>query len=234
MSFDLICSSCGASSGPSVGVCPFCKSLMVSEDPTNPKSPAYKNLVKLYNEGKLETALYYVQEILKQEEKYSDDAQLLLISAKILFETEGPNGKTRALLGKALLLEPDNHEIIDYLDIIQARFDLASGSENVGKESLLKLLRRLPENPHVLFMVGSHLYWREKNCYGAIPYLEKCVRVRPVFLRAWACLAAIAKELGNAPLAESALQHCISIESNAPMKKFFLELQEQLSTKKAA
>lgn len=233
MSFDLICSSCGAPSGPSVGVCPFCKSVMAGSS-TKKISPAYSKLLKLYNEGDLETSLHYVQEIQKTPEKHESDPDLLLLCSKILIESEGPNGKTRTLLGSALLVAPDNAEIIDYLEIIQARFSFSSESYKHGKETLAKVLQRSPNNPHALFLMGSHLFWREKNHMAAIPHLEKCVRVRPHFLRAWACLATIAQDLGNPQLAENALLKCVKLEKNPHMRSFFEGLLKKLSPNKKA
>jgi hypothetical protein len=48
------------------------------------------------------------------------------------------------------------------------------------------------------------------------------VRLHPNFLRAWGCLGAIYKKLGNAQLAQMAFQKCAAIETNQNMKNFFL------------
>ena len=32
MNFEIICSNCGAPSSPTIGVCPYCKAVMTTED----------------------------------------------------------------------------------------------------------------------------------------------------------------------------------------------------------
>jgi cytochrome c-type biogenesis protein CcmH/NrfG len=57
----------------------------------------------------------------------------------------------------------------------------------------------------------------------AIPYLESCVRLAPQLLRAWGCLGAIYRELGNKTLAVRAFQKCVELEREGKMKAFFNE-----------
>jgi len=234
MSFQTVCDNCGATSGPSLGICPYCKSVMTGAGLEKSQTPAYSTLLKLYSKGQIESALTYIQEVLRSTEKYEDDPALLLLCSKIMIESEGPNGRTRALLGMALMKSPNNTEINDYLEIIQARFELSSDNCQKGVEILERVLRHSPENPHALFTLGAHLFWHDKNSVAAIPYLERCLRVRPQFLRAWACLAAISKELDNPQLAATAFQKCVALETNGKMRKFFQEQLELLSSRKKA
>ena len=234
MSFETVCNQCGATGGPSVGLCPYCKSLMTDSSLTKSESPAYSNLAQLYQDGQIEKALFYVQEVLRSREKFEEDPAMLLLCSKILIESEGPTGRTRALLGTALMNDPKNREINDYLDITEARIALSAQNCQEGIEILEKVLQQSPENPHALFTLGAHYFWHDQNCYSALPYLEKCLRVRPQFLRAWACMATIAKQLGNPQLASSALQKCIALENNASMKNFFRKELESLSQNKKA
>ena len=55
MSFDVVCPNCGAPSGPSVGVCPFCKTTLSG---TTPKEDSTITTIRrLYSDGKTEQAL---------------------------------------------------------------------------------------------------------------------------------------------------------------------------------
>jgi predicted ATP-dependent serine protease len=55
MNFDIICSNCGASSSPTVGVCPYCKSVMTTED--DKQHPSISKIRTLFNDGKIDQAL---------------------------------------------------------------------------------------------------------------------------------------------------------------------------------
>lgn len=221
VSFDIVCSGCGAPSSPSVGVCPFCKTVMAKAD--GESSPTSEALSRLYQEGNLVGALNLATGMLKAKPELSQDLSFALCYAKILIEAEGPSSRIRSVLGEAHISAPQNPEILDYLEIIEAKNLFKKGANDPGESALRKLLRRSPTNVHAHFLLGTHLFWVENDLTGAIPHLETCVRLHSNFLRAWGCLGAIYKKLGNAQLAQTAFRKCASLETNPAMREFFLK-----------
>lgn len=217
MSFEIVCSGCGAMSGPSVGVCPFCKTLMKS---VGGEGSAGASIQKVYEEGKLDTALDLAKKMYA-EEKSKKDPRFLILFAKILIDTEGPSSMIRSVLAEAHLLDPQNPEVLDYMEMMEAKYNLKKGLNDAAEVQLKKLLRRTPKNYHLLFILGSHIFWIDGAPAAAVHYLEECVRLSPNYLRAWGCLGAIYKKLGNEPMAARAFQKCIQLENDPKMKEFF-------------
>lgn len=237
MSFETVCSNCGAPSGPSVGVCPFCKSL--AHDPKKtPSSTTLTAVRAAYNDGDLARALEMATAAEKKDlEKHHGNEQaglhananFVLLYAKILFEAEAPSSRLKALLARAALLHPDVPEINEWLELALAKSQLQRGRDDVGETTLKNILRRSPRNGHAAFCLGSHLYWEEKASTEAIPYLEIAVRECPNFLRAQACLAGVYAAVGAIPQAKALLRKCATLEKNQNMKAFFKAEYEKLN-----
>lgn len=219
MSFDVFCKGCGAPSSPSVGICPFCKTVMVKNDGSNMKTN--ESFITAYKEGKLEQALSLGTEMIKIKPELKDDLFFVFTLVKVLIESEAPSSQIRSLLVQAHLSAPENTEFIDYLEIVEARNVLKKGFNDSGEIMLRNLLRRSPNNVHAHFILGAHLFWMDNQPTLAITHLETCVRLHPNFLRAWGCLGAIYKKIGNEQLAQNAFQKCLNIETNEKMKEFF-------------
>jgi predicted Zn-dependent protease len=220
MSFEVVCSGCGAPSSPSVGVCPFCKTVMSVND--GKEKHTVDVFTKLYNEGKLERALSLGNEMYKSKPDLKSDLVFVITFSKILIESEAPSSQIKSLLAEAHLHTPQNTDISDYLEIVEARNCLKKGINDTGEMMLKNLLRRSPNNVHAHFILGTHLFWTDNESTMAIPHLETCVRLHTHFLRAWGCLGAIYKKMGNTQLAQMAFQKCATIETNQNMKDFFL------------
>ncbi len=220
MSFNPICTGCGAMSGPSVGICPFCKSVMRSSDGHETASHAL--FQKNYNEGKLEHALTLGTSMLKADPKLKTDLQFVLPYVKVLIESEAPSSQTRSLLVEAHMHAPENTDVLDYLEILEAKTYLKKGPNDTGEVMLKNIIRRSPKNTHAHFILGTHLFWVENDSTLALVHLEACVRLQPNFLRAWGCLGAIYKKMGNTQLAQLAFNKCAAIETNPNMREFFL------------
>jgi len=125
------------------------------------------------------------------------------------------------VLAEAHLAAPENTELTDYLEIVEAKNNLKKGLNDTGEMMLKNLLRRSPNNLHAHFILGTHLFWADNESTMVIPHLETCVRLHPNFLRAWGCLGAIYKKMGNGQLAQMAFQKYVTIETNQGMKEFF-------------
>jgi|SaaInlStandDraft_2_1057019.scaffolds.fasta_scaffold55994_2 predicted Zn-dependent protease len=224
MSFDLICKGCGAPSSPSTGTCPFCKSIMTAVKGRS--NPLVGQIQKYYLAGNLTQALALANVLYKEKNKKSEGLAFLMTFVKILFETEAPSYQINAVLGKAFMLYPENGEILDYLELMQAKELLIPGKEDDGEVLLKNILRRSPKNPHVLFTLGAHSFLIDNEVEYSLRYLEKCVSYRKSFLRAWACLGTLYKSVGQKHLANKAYKEAIKLENDKDMKIF---LKEQLS-----
>jgi predicted Zn-dependent protease len=231
MSFQLVCLSCGAPSSPSVGVCPFCKAILSMAK--GDESPTLKRIRQLFEEGHLEDALANAAAAEKEGGKLATDVGFLFAYAKILLEAEGPSSKIRALLTKAHLTKPDSTELTDYLDLIEAKGRLTRNAGDEGEKALRTLLSRTPMNVHALFTLGSHLFWVESQADEAVRLLQRCVDLRPNFLRAWACLGAIHAQRGDTAPAQHALHRCLTLEKNPAMHAYFQKMLSQTLAKAA-
>lgn len=223
MSFEIVCNSCGAPSSPSVGICPFCKSVM-SPKKAGKDSPTITRIKTLYNEGKMAQALSLVKMAESSKPKLLGNANFILLYVKILIEVDGPSSKIKSLIGQALLDHPDHPELLEYMEVIDARSKLFHGKDDAGELELANLLRRSPNNVHALFLLGSHLFWIEKQTQRPIRLLEQCHRLRPNFLRANACLGALYKSMGLDAQAARIFRICAKLETDKEMKAYFKSL----------
>jgi tetratricopeptide (TPR) repeat protein len=222
MSFDIVCVNCGAPSSPAIGVCPYCKSVMTTE--VEKRTPAIGSIKKSFNDGQLERALSLAKVLETQKPDSLKSKEFVLLYTKILLEAEGPSTKIKSLLNQALVDNPSDPQLLEYLEVAEAESNLSREKEDAGEIALTNIIRRSPENVHALFLLGAHLFWIEKDAQRALRYLEQCVRLRPNFFRAKACLAAIYKALRMDDLAARFCNECASKASDQKTKEFFIEL----------
>src|SRR3989338_5053154 len=161
MSFDIICPSCGAPSSPVIGVCPYCKSVMTTE--AEKKTPAITNIKKAFSEGNLEQALSSAKALETQKPELLKNVEFILLYTQILIEVDGPSSKTKSLLNQALIDNPLDPRLSEHLEIVEAEANLSHDKDDAGETALANIIRRSPENVHALFLLGSHLFWVEKN-----------------------------------------------------------------------
>lgn len=223
MSFKTVCDQCGAPSGPSVGVCPYCKSVMSSSSGKK-ANPVISECQKLYNEGRLDKALSLIKVVETKKPDIFLKPEAVLLYVKILIEVDGPSSKMRGCLSQALLENPNNPDLVEYMEVVDAKSKLSHGKDDLGEVELKNILRRSPKNVHAAFLLGSHLLWVEKDREGSLSPLEACVRLRPEFLRATACLGALYKQLGMDVQATRLFRKCASLETNKDMKDYFRRL----------
>lgn len=222
MSFPTVCRGCGSLSGPSVGVCPFCKTIMANKKTAAEGSGATTDFLrKLYVEGRLDQATLTAHRAYRGDEKARKDADFLLMYAKVLIDTEGPGTLIRGVLAEAAIQAPENSEIQDYNELMAARQLLRKGVNDEGEQRMKAVLRRAPQNFHAHFFLGTHLFWVDEQPALALSHLETCARISPKFLRVWGCLGAIYKKLGHKPLADAAFRKCIELETDETMLAYF-------------
>lgn len=220
MNFEIACSNCGAVSSPVVGVCPFCKSVMSPAGGAK-QTASVPRIQSLYDDGKLDQALALAAELEKKDPDTLKDAGFVLLYTQILIEVDAPSSKTKSILNQALNANPSHPDLLEYLEIVEAESNLTRDSGNDGDIALSNIIRRSPKNVHALFLLGSHLFWVEENPQGALRYLEACVRFRPNFIRAKACLAAVYKALNMTDVAARLLAECAAKTTDSSTKEFF-------------
>src|SRR5690348_16470469 len=121
MNFDLICKGCGAASGPSVGVCPFCKTVMDSKKADNPNAASIDKLATIYRAGKLDEALTLATDMFRSRPELKENVDFGIVYTKIMLESEAPSSKPRAVLAEAYLANPESRELSDYLELFEAQ-----------------------------------------------------------------------------------------------------------------
>jgi len=221
MNFETICQNCGALSSPAVGVCPYCKSVMVKDTEEEKQTPAISKIRSLFDEGDIDQALVLAQTLETQKPDAAKGAEFALLYAQILIEVDGPSSKIKSVLNRAIVENPSDDRLLEYLEIIEADSNLSQEKNDAGEVALVNVVRRSPDNAHALFLLGSHLFWVENDTQRSLTHLERCVQLRPNFLRAKACLAAVYKKLGLNGNAERLLSECAVKTSDRSTKEFF-------------
>lgn len=219
MNFDIICRNCGAASSPAIGICPFCKSVMTNEE--DKKNPSASRIKTLFNEGKIEQALLFADDLAKQKPESLANPNFALLYAQILIEVDGPSSKIKSVLMQGLHEHPDNQQLLEYLEVAEAEAYLSREKNDAGEVELANIIRRSPDNAHALFVLGSHLFWVKNDAQRALRYLEHCVRLRPNFMRAKACLAAVYKALNMKDSFTRIINECVEKASDTGTKKVF-------------
>lgn len=221
MSFQSVCDSCGAPSAPSIGICPYCKSVMVSSNAAkSPLNESTSVLREIYDSGEIEDALALTMRMLPDPE-LQKDVEFLVLATKIMIESEAPIGKMNATINQAFRLQPRHPVVLEYLAILDAKSRVESGLQEQAEKKLLEILKASPKNPHANFMLGGIYFWERNSPEHAIGSLEMCVRERPQFLRAWGCLGALYRSLGRNDLAAAAFRKCLDIEKDHSMRDYF-------------
>ena len=221
MNFEIACSNCGAVSSPVVGICPFCKSVMTKATEATKQVATVPLIQSLYDDGKLEQALALAAALEKKDPESTSNASFVLLYTQIQMEVDGPSSKTRSLLNQALVANPSHPDLLEYLELVEAEINLNLSSGKDGEVALVNIIRRSPKNVHALFLLGRHKFWDEKDPQGALRYLESCVRFRPNFMRAKACLAAVYRALNMNEVSQRLMNECAAKATDNKTKEFF-------------
>lgn len=222
MNFDIVCANCGALSSPSIGVCPYCKSVMITD--AEKKIPVIVDIKKFFNDGRLEQALLLAKTLETQKSDALKSKEFALLYAQILFEADGPSTKIKSILNQALIDNSSDPQLLEYLEVAEAESNLSRNKDDAGEVALSNIIRRSPENAQALFLMGTHLFWVEKDAQRALKYLEQCVRLRPNFFTAKVCLIRVYKTLKMDDLAVRFCNEFALKATDPEMKKFFIDL----------
>lgn len=131
MSFELHCETCGAPSGPSVGICPYCKTSFANAVASN---PAMASLKDAYEKG-----------LLKDSEQMQNDPTFLCLYGKILIEAEGPSAQIKSCFAKAAALNSAvAPEAQLHIDMLSAKSMFREGLNDPGEQWFKKMLAEHP------------------------------------------------------------------------------------------
>jgi tetratricopeptide (TPR) repeat protein len=237
MLHDVTCDNCGATSAGDATVCPYCKTLLVpAPAPASPSAPAatatakpaaagpigdWSKVAALYREGQVDKALAQLAQVVKAHPNLFDDPEAALLNVKLLLESEGSVARMRQLLEPGLRQSPTPPRHGEYKDVIEAKAILDSGARGPAEAKLRSLVGRFPKNEHALLLFGTHLFWSKGDLDLACRHLEACVAIRPVMLRAWACLGAVYSSQGREQVAAEAFRKCLELETHPKMIAYF-------------
>jgi len=184
------------------------------------QTPSLTRIRNLFNEGNVDQALVLAQTLEAKKPDAIKNAGFALLYAQILIEVDAPSSKLRSVLNHAIVENPSDVRLLEYLEIVEADSNLSHEKDDAGEVALANVIRRSPDNAHALFLLGSHLFWVEHDTQRSLSYLQRCVQLRPNFLRAKACLAALYKTLNLDHHAERLLNECAAKTSDRGMKEF--------------
>ena len=221
MSNELECPSCGALSSPSLGACPYCKSVLAPSKKIEKENPKVSAVKAYYSEGKLQEALFLGIKLWRENEKMKESANFLTIFAKTLFESEAYPAILNSVLAQNQFLKAPSPAVNEIKRVVHARARLEVGKNDFGELQLKEIISDNPKSAYAHFTLGTHLYFVEKDLRAAIFHLEEAVKHHPNFLRAWGCLGAIYRGLNKPQLATRAFKQAAKLETNKNMKKFF-------------
>lgn len=223
MSFEINCPNCAAPSNPSVGICPYCKTILAPKGERGKVDTTVTALKKKYREGKLGFVLRSCDQMLRNKPKYKENVDFLIFYVKVLIQADASTSKIRTVLSWLSLYAADNLEAIDLIELVEAKDQFTDEKDDLGEQKMRALIKRDPNNYLAHFLLGAHLYWVEKDYRQAIIHLEKTVQSHKGFLRAWGCLGALYKSIGQFTQGQQAFLKAAELESESSMRQFFKE-----------
>src|SRR3989338_7318487 len=152
MNFETVCHNCGALSSPAMGICPYCKSVMVQDAEEDKQIPSIPKLKSLLDEGDVDQALVLAQTLETQKPEAAKSAGFALVYAQILIEVDGPSSKIRSVLNRAIVEHPSDVRLLEYLEIVKADSNLSCEQDDAGEVALTNVIRRSPDNAYALFL----------------------------------------------------------------------------------
>ncbi len=175
----------------------------------------------LFAEGHLHEAQHVMECIIDNYNPLISSADLFVLNAKVDIELHGFNVHAKCALQQALLLEPQHEEALKLSAVSQHHDELRDGLYETATEALRKQLQQDPNDVYAMYVLANHLFWKNGPEQEATSLLEKAVKLRPSFLKAWLCLAMAYKKAQDLGKAEGAFQECLSLDTNATNQEFY-------------
>ena len=169
----------------------------------------------LYNSGQTDEARSVCDCIIDAYHPLIENSDFFVLHAKILFEITDTADLAEAALEHALRLDTSNQSALELKNILWAQQDLRDGLYLKGETALRAILKAQTLNPYALFVLAHHLLWRNGSESEAIELLERCLILRPHFLKARLDLAMAYKKAHLLAKADAAFLECLRLDANA-------------------
>lgn len=187
---------------------------------TNP-AQLLSQIQALFAQGQLHEANHVIECIIDNNNALLASADLFTLQAKIFIELSGFNVHAQCAIQQALLLEPLHEEALQLDKICALHEELRDGLYENAEASLRTTLAADSKSVYAMYVLANHLFWKNGPEAEATQLLEKCVKNRPSFLKAWLCLAMAYKKGQDFSKAENAFQECLGLDVNSSNKEFY-------------
>jgi predicted Zn-dependent protease len=175
----------------------------------------------LFDQGHLHEANHAVECIIDHYNPLISSADLFTLHAKIYIELFGFNVHAQSSIQQALLLEPNHEEAIALQKVSALHEELRDGLYESAEEGLRSFISTHTENTYAMYVLANHLFWKNGPEVEAVELLEKVVKNRPSFLKAWLSLAMAYKKCLRPVKAEAAFLECLGLDINASNKEMY-------------
>lgn len=175
----------------------------------------------LFAQGHLHEANHVVECIIDHCNPLVASPELFTLHSKIFIELFGFNVHAQCSVQQALLLDHTHEEALALQQLGSLHEELRDGLYESAETGLRTFIAQHPHNPYAKYILANHLFWKNGPEAEAIELLEKCVKNRPSFLKAWLCLAMAYKKCQNSTAAETAFQECLELDINSSNKEFY-------------
>ncbi|MBY0385690.1 hypothetical protein K2X05_11090 [bacterium] len=182
----------------------------------------------LYNAGQTDEARNVCDCIVDAYHPLIQNSDFFVLHAKILFEVSDSRDLVKAALEQALLIDPSNSSALELKNTLMAQRDLRDGLYEQGEASLRTLLNGQTLNAYALFVLAHHLLWKNGPESEAIELFERCLILRPHFLKARLDLAMAYKKAHLFAKADAAFLECLRLDANAENHPFYRQHLQSL------
>lgn len=175
----------------------------------------------LYLQNQITESVHLMECVIENNSELLNSARFFFLYSQALVELQGFSSQAESALHQSFLMDRNDRKAQEFQSLFDLNNDLRDGLYSSAEEKLRTLLSHDPKNAMVLFLLGSHLFWKTENTAEAIAFLEKAVDLRPAFLKAWVHLAMAYKKSLLFVLADQAFQECLNLDPNPNQHNFY-------------
>jgi tetratricopeptide (TPR) repeat protein len=175
----------------------------------------------LFHRGDIHQASHLIECIIDSNNALVSSADLFVLHAKTFIEQHGFSVHAQCSIQQALLLEPQHEEALRLQTLSKLHEEFRDGLYTQAQESIRAFLVENPQDVYARYLLAYNLFWKNGAQTEALELLEKCVKARPSFLRAWLCLAMAYKKSQDFAKADDAFQECLGLDRNPNNLDFY-------------
>jgi tetratricopeptide (TPR) repeat protein len=197
-----------------------CTTSLFVQNHTSPQH-LLQQVEALVSRGEIHQASYLIDCIIDNNNALVSSADLFVLHAKIYIEQFGFSVHAQCAIQQALLLEPNHGDALRLQTLSNLHEEFRDGLYTQAQESVREFLKTNPDNVYATYLLAYNMFWKNGAESEAVELLEKCVKARPSFLRAWLCVAMAYKKNQNFEKAEDAFQECLGLDKNPSNSDFY-------------